>query len=333
MSERDATSGPLPEPIGSVRAAKTARPASPSRIVAVGGGKGGSGKSLLATTLGIELARRGLRVVLVDCDLGGPNLHSLLCLPFPKETLSDFILRRVGALADLVVATPVPGLSLISGARNAIQVTNPMYQQKMRLIRAIGTLPADVAVLDLGAGSHNNVVDFFLLAHHGILVVVPEPTSVENTYRFLKAAFLRRIHAAHLPEDIRGALQVAAKDKGPQGMTPVELVRTVARSDPQAGRRLEHELADFAPQIVVNRARDIRDIALGEGVCAAADRMFGLHLGFLGSVRDSDHVDRAVRSRLPLVFENLGREFASDLTRIGDRLLSLPARPLAEEDD
>jgi len=36
-----------------------------------------------------------MRVVLVDCDLGGANLHSLLGMEYPKGTLSDFVLRRV----------------------------------------------------------------------------------------------------------------------------------------------------------------------------------------------------------------------------------------------
>jgi len=134
------------------------------RIVAIGGGKGGIGKSLVAVTFAIELVRRGMRVVLVDCDLGGANLHSFLGMEYPKETLSDFVLRRVGSLAELVIPTPVAGLGLISGARNSIQVANPMYQQKMRLMRALQHIDADAAILDLGAGTHYNVVDFFLLA-------------------------------------------------------------------------------------------------------------------------------------------------------------------------
>ena len=65
------------------------------QIWSIGGGKGGIGKSLLAASLGWHLARLGKRVVLVDADLGGANLHTCLGLPGPSRTLGDFIQRRV----------------------------------------------------------------------------------------------------------------------------------------------------------------------------------------------------------------------------------------------
>ena len=62
------------------RAAPKARPRA-RRVVAVGGGKGGIGKSLVSANLGIALAARGSKVVLVDADLGGANLHTCDWVP------------------------------------------------------------------------------------------------------------------------------------------------------------------------------------------------------------------------------------------------------------
>ncbi len=293
------------------------------RIVAIGGGKGGIGKSLIATTLAIELVRRGLRVVLVDCDLGGANLHSLLGMEYPKATLSDFVLRRVAALGELVVPTPVAGLGLISGARNAIQVANPMYQQKMRLIKALQRIDADVAVLDLGAGTHYNVVDFFLLADNGVLVVVPEPTSVENAYRFLKAAFLRRVKAIDASLGVREILQDVLRSGGQRPSLPAEMVRAVAERDPEAGAALELELSTFRPLLVVNQVRETGDLMLGDGIRDAARRLFGLELIYLGHIHHHDLVWRAVRSREPGYFERSGTPLAADMTTIAGRLLAL----------
>ena len=67
------------------------------------------------------------------------------------------------------------------------------HAQKMRLLRHVQQLDVDYAILDLGAGTHSNVLDFFLVSDHGVLVLVPEPTAVENAYRFVKAAFWRRM--------------------------------------------------------------------------------------------------------------------------------------------
>jgi flagellar biosynthesis protein FlhG len=297
----------------------------PLRIVAIGGGKGGIGKSLVAVTLGIELVRRGLKVVLVDCDLGGANLHSFLGIDYPRETLSDFVLRRVESLSQLVISTPVAGLGLISGARNAIQVANPMYQQKVRLMRAVQKLDADVVVLDLGAGTHYNIVDFFLLAHHGVLVIVPEPTSVENAYRFLKAAFLRRVKAMDAELGVRELIQEVIRSRGQRPLVPTEMVRAVTLRDPEAGRALEREMASFRPLLLVNQVREPKDLALGEGMCAASRRLFGLELTYLGHLRHYDQVWRAVRAHQPVLFEKLGKSFALDLAAVAGRLLDLPA--------
>ena len=54
------------------------------RIIAVGGGKGGVGKSLVTSSLGISLAQHGKRVVVLDADLGGANLHTCLGLSTPR---------------------------------------------------------------------------------------------------------------------------------------------------------------------------------------------------------------------------------------------------------
>ncbi len=163
------------------------------RLVSVGGGKGGVGKSLISANLGIELARRGRRVVLVDADLGGANLHTCLGIEMPRRTLSDFIERKTDRIEDVVTPTGIPNLGLISGALDDLDAANPRYAQKMRLLRHVQGMDVDFAILDLGAGTHLNVLDFFLVSDHGVLVLVPEPTAVENAYRFVKAAFWRRV--------------------------------------------------------------------------------------------------------------------------------------------
>jgi flagellar biosynthesis protein FlhG len=336
MTNRDPLTSRGPRPLGDGRfprfrsdqrseAVQRPEPAPRTlRVIAIGGGKGGIGKSLVSVTLGIELVRRGLRVVLVDCDLGGANLHSFLGMQYPKETLSDFVLRRVESLSQLVITTPVPGLGLVSGARNAIQVANPMHQQKLRLLRAVAKLDADVAVLDLGAGTHYNVVDFFLQAHNGILVIVPEPTSVENAYRFLKAAFLRRVRSVDASFGIRDLIQEVTRARGQRPLVPVEIVRAVAERDPQAGAALEREMASFKPLLLVNQVREPKDLSLGEGMCAASRKLFGLELTYLGHLRHYDQVWRAVRAHQPVFFEKLGKSFALDLAAVAGRLLELP---------
>ena len=176
------------------------------RIWAIGGGKGGVGKSVIATNLAATLAGAGKKVVLVDADLGGANLHTLLGVPNPKTSLSDFISKKVPNLSDVMSSTTVENLWLVSGARALVDMANPNFGQKGKILRHINTLDADHVVLDLGAGSAFNVLDFFLVARKGVLVVVPEPTSVENAYHFLKAAFFRKLKRAEPRTQVRAAV-------------------------------------------------------------------------------------------------------------------------------
>src|SRR4051794_27501646 len=74
-------------------------------IIAVGGGKGGVGKSLLAANIAIYLAQLGKRVVLFDADLGGANLHTFVGIERPATTLGDFFDKRVSRLEDCVLQT------------------------------------------------------------------------------------------------------------------------------------------------------------------------------------------------------------------------------------
>src|SRR5512139_429225 len=48
------------------------------RIIAVSSGKGGVGKSLVATTLALTLARKGCKVGLFDLDFTSPSTHIIL---------------------------------------------------------------------------------------------------------------------------------------------------------------------------------------------------------------------------------------------------------------
>jgi flagellar biosynthesis protein FlhG len=94
------------------------------KIWAVGGGKGGVGKSLVTANTSICLALMGYKVVTVDLDLGGANMHTCLGIPIPEKTLSDYISKKVSDFSDLLVPTPVKNLSIISGAQDELGIAN-----------------------------------------------------------------------------------------------------------------------------------------------------------------------------------------------------------------
>jgi len=273
-------------------------PRSRRQIWSVGGGKGGIGKTLLVAALGWQLARLSKRVILVDADLAGANLHTCLGLEAPRLTLADFIGRRVERIEEVVVETGFPRLRLVSGASDFLGAANVEYAQKARVLSRIQALDVDVVVMDLGAGSSSDTIDYFLASDLGLLVVVPEPTSIENSYRFIKAAAYRHLQAA-APRDTVAELVEAAKDpRNSRGIrTPLDLLAAVEVEDPEAAVALRVELDSFRPRFVVNQVRDAADMVVGHQLVAACTRHLGVRATYAGHVPYDEAVWQSVRRR------------------------------------
>src|SRR5947209_959949 len=104
---------------------------------AIGGGKGGVGKSLVAANLAISLARTGAKVCAIDLDLGCANLHTCLGIDIPTTTLSDFFSRREMDISKVLIPTEIRNLFMISGAQDAIGVANLKHTQKSKFLQKL----------------------------------------------------------------------------------------------------------------------------------------------------------------------------------------------------
>src|SRR5436190_6169728 len=163
------------------------------RVVAIGGGKGGVGKSLVAANVGIFLATLGKRVVLVDASFGAANLHIFAGVPRPSRSLAECFAPNGPALSEVAVATHVPGVRLIGGVYDPPWLAEPGPDRTRSLAVQVRQLAADWVVVDLGPGLARPTLEMFLEADIGLLVAVPDPTSIELMHRFVKAAFLAHL--------------------------------------------------------------------------------------------------------------------------------------------
>jgi len=291
------------------------------RVWAVGGGKGGVGKSVIAANIAAAIASPTDSVALVDADLGGANLHTLLGVPSPKANLSDFISKRVSSLGEVMTATPIDNVWLVSGAKALVEMANPNYGQKSKILRHINALRVDHVVLDLGAGTSFNVLDFFLAARKGVLVVVPEPTSVENAYHFLKAAFFRKLKRAQPRAQVKAAIkEVMNGSARNQVKTPRDLISQVWSVDPDVGAALVAEASGFRPGLIVNRVDHPRHEQLGEDIVTACRDYFGIRLQFLGSLPNDKLVMRSVIERKPAVQHFAQIPFVAAMRNVVDNM-------------
>lgn len=301
--------------------AALAKKPSGSFIIAIGGGKGGIGKSLLTANLGICFAMSRKKVLLVDADLGGANLHTCLGIDLPETSLSDFVSRRVETIEETIVDTSIDGLGLISGAQDFLGSANIKYTQKLRVLRRIKQLKSDIILLDLGSGTSFNVLDFFITSHLGIVMIVPEPTSLENSYRFIKSAFYRLLRHREKSRPFRALIDEAMQTNSQSGIrTPYDLIRAVSKMDPQKGDSYRAWMMAFRPLLVVNQVRTGDDAELGLAVRLACRKYLGIDLDFLGNISYDDAVWKAVRNRSALLQQENDSPIAQSIWEIAGQI-------------
>jgi flagellar biosynthesis protein FlhG len=293
------------------------------QVWSVGGGKGGIGKSLIASSLAIALARMGNKVIAIDMDLGGANLHTTLGIDLPRQTLNDFLKKRVSNLESCVVETTIPRLGLISGAQDAIGIANLPTQQMSDLLNNSRTLDADYVIFDLGAGTSYNTLDFFLASEIGIVTLLPEPTSIENGYRFIKSAYFRALHNCPHLSDIRPLVEAAMDPKNDLNIkSPSELFRETSRTYPELALRLKKEIENFQPKLIMNQARTQTDIDIGSSVKTVSKKYFGIEMDYLGFLEYDSSVWQAVRRKRPLMIEFPNSKLVSAIEKIAENLIS-----------
>lgn len=292
------------------------------QIWAIGGGKGGVGKSLVSANLAISLARTGKKVCAIDLDLGCANLHTCLGIDIPAITLSDFFSKRVSSIEEVVIQTPIRNLTIISGAQDAIGVANLKQTQKSKLIQSVMTLDADYLIFDLGAGTSNNTLDFFLYSNIGILILLPEPTSIENTYRFIKSAYYRKLKMADSLFEIRPMIDMAMDQRNPLGIrSPADLVRAATKYSPEIGALLRSEIMSFKPKLIINQSRTQNDIDIGFSIKSVCKKYFGIDMDYIGYLDYDSAVWQSVRKKRPLLLEFPNSKLATNFHRISKHLL------------
>ncbi len=279
-------------------------PSHDKKIWAIGGGKGGVGKSFIISNLAISLARSGKRVVLIDLDLGSANLHTCLGCDIPKQTLSDFFSGRTPSLNSLLTQTQLSNVSFISGANDSVVAANIPIEDHNNLIKNLLALPCDHLLIDLGAGTHSTTLDYFLLANRPIIGVTPEPTSIENAYRFIKSAFYRQIKNIEAKLNLKSIVDQAMDHKNNLGIkTPSDLVYKIASLNPSMGAAFLAEIQKFQLYLIMNQVRTRNDVDTGHSVRSICNKYFGINTHYVGYLEYDNAVWQAIRKRKPLILE------------------------------
>jgi flagellar biosynthesis protein FlhG len=292
-----------------------------STIIAVGGGKGGVGKSFVSSSLSIFLAQLGYETLAIDMDLGGANLHTNLGVPSTGRGINEFIVDQDVELKDLIQPTNWPKLKMISGSSDVLDVANIDEVQRSRVMSSIFRHKADFVILDLSAGTHHSTLDFFLMAKHKLVVFTPEPSSIENAYRFLKASFFRKLRRYEHQLQLKDQIDELLGNRSAHGIkNPADLLRVLVEREPVLGLKLKNILADMNFQIVLNQARTRQEVEMGQALQSVCFKYFGFPCEFLGGLEYDNAVWQSLRQRNHLLQANRQTHLYAQLLSIARKI-------------
>ena len=300
------------------------------RIISVGGGKGGVGKSVLASNLAVALAQTGARVTLVDADLGAANQHTLFGISRPGPGLHGFLSGEVPRLAGVRVDTGIPNLSLVPGSAGVIGAANIPAAQKEKLIRHVRSLDGDVVVVDVGAGVSFNVLDLFDLAQLRLVVLTPQLTSAQNAYAFLKAAVFRELRRLAAAEGKASRIDGAEEGQEATSTTPALLDR-IRADDGGLAERLQAGLSRFGARLVGNQVFEPRDRNVVFAISRMVRDFLGIEAPVLGALRASRRIHDSINAGRPFLLDARGEEAAEALRQMARTLLEEPVGHRGEE--
>jgi flagellar biosynthesis protein FlhG len=291
------------------------------KIWSIGGGKGGIGKSIVTLGLGITLSQLGKKIILLDADLGGANLHTLIGVRYPAFTLEDFILKRVERLEDIIIETQIEGIGLICGADDIMGAANPKFAQKIRLLKQLEDLPADLVLMDLGAGTSFNVLDFFNYSTGKIAVFCNQSTSLQNVYGFIKSALFRFLsRECSRDEDVLLLLHHAG-NRYAQINSVGEMLAHLQEKDEGVYFRFKSIIERFEIGLVINMMKTEVDKKAGQIIQKVCSDFLNIQPQIFGSLVYDAAVERAVNLMLPFPLKMPNSPAAMGLQEIAEKII------------
>ena len=297
------------------------------KIIAVGGAKGGIGKSMFAANLGVFLSNKGYKTVVVDLDLGGANLHLCLGETFLKRSINDFLNKNVESLQEIMFKSRY-GPLLIGGDSSRLGSANISFNQKLNLLKALKQIDTDYVIIDLGGDTTFNIIDFYLAADHGIVMTTCDPTSYLDAYNFIKTALYRKLNRIFGVEskikaqrDFEFQKLIYDATMSPNGSRVLrikDLIERVKNQNPQGLSVLAEAISSFNPCLLVNRVpHDCSATQMVKRIQEVSKKILSIKVGYLGSIPYLPEIEFSARNLVPI----MARHPNDNLAKMMDRFL------------
>lgn len=294
-------------------------------IIPVASGKGGVGKSVFAANLAIALAKQGHSTVAADLDLGGSNLYSCLGIPNKYPGVGDYLKGGDIQFNDLVIQTNIPNLKFLPGDSKTPFMANISYEQRLSLIKEIRKISARYVILDLGAGTVFNTLNFYGLAYKGMIITTFETPSVMNFIMFLRNFVFRVIsnvvrHNQQALNVLITAFQQPAKS---DPLTVRNLLKKIAQIDPQLAEKALKTCTYYRPRIIFNMGDHPDELNILEKLDNTIRQGLSIEVDHFGFIFYDDTVRKAAKKREVLLTRYPDCAASQSIEHIARRVIRL----------
>ena len=302
------------------------------QILPIASGKGGVGKSLLSANLAIALGQAGKKVVLADLDLGASNLHLALGHNVKNNSIGTYLTDK-SSFQSIIEPTEYDNVSFIAGDSQIPGLTTLKAVQKTKLLRNFHSIDADFLILDLGAGTHQIILDMFLQSPQGILVTAPTVTATLDGYLFLKNSVFRLLNTTYK----RGSVghqyleQLKTNSDAMKSIYIPKLVDQLSVVDPVNTGLFKTRMNQFKPRLVMNMIDDPKDADRAQRIRNSCSQYLGMDLEYLGLMYRDQLQDKALSSRLPVIIYKPNCVLSQAIYRIAEKVIA--AEPRYFDDD
>ena len=307
------------------------------RVIPIASGKGGVGKSLVSANLGIAFAQNGKRVVLADLDLGASNLHLVLGHQAPQTGIGTWLGNTKTNFSNVIADTDVRGLRFIPGDNEIPGAANLTLFQRKTLVKKLLELKeeTDILILDLGAGTHQSILDLFLLSNQGIIVSAPAVTAVLNAYVFLKNSVFRLMYSSFAKgTPAHNYLEKVRKEGsgGHQKLYIPKMLPEIEKTDPASHEKFIKRLEEFRPRLIMNMVDEPKDADVAMKIRRSCEEYLDLKIEHMGIIYRDMIQDKALAGRLPIILYKPQSVLSQAIYRIADKILETPEDNFTPDD-
>ncbi len=253
-------------------------------FIPIASGKGGVGKSIITANLALSLANSGHSVVAIDLDLGGSNLYSYLALGNKYPGIGDYLTSKKGKLKDYLIRTNFENLQFLAAEHRIAFMANIAHAQKVKLINEIKNIQADYILLDLGAGTTFNTLDYFDFSKNGIVITTFEKPAIFNTLSFIKN-FIHRVALKEAKQNHKLNLEINKAYKnivGDEFLKINDIIEIIEQIDPELALKITDLCKSYHPRIIFNRGTHPDQLEVINHLQPSIKRNLSVELCFFG---------------------------------------------------